>query len=119
MLAKLTPTERVNPNTDTDARTLEFITPNALRCHCQEYRTQHFCLHLVFYTAAKIQAHRDAKQAEHNLTYHKVARLGYCGECGKRTNQMAITRDNTYPYTHKHYKCAKCPRAQGTKGQGK
>lgn len=54
---ELTPT--ASANTDTDARTLEFITPNALRCHCAEYHMNRFCLHLVYYTAAKIQAFRE------------------------------------------------------------
>ncbi|OQY87274.1 MAG: hypothetical protein B6D41_11870 [Chloroflexi bacterium UTCFX4] len=90
MLATLTPTERVNPNTATDARTIEFITPNALRCHCQEYRTNHFCLHLVFYAAAKIRAfqernaaptHADFDGCEHrNLQGDNYAL--HCLDCG-------------------------------------
>ncbi len=64
MLATLTPTERVNPNIDPEPRTIEFITPNALRCHCQEYRTNHFCLHLVYFAAAKIAAHLESCQAD-------------------------------------------------------
>lgn len=63
MLATLTPTERVNPNIDPEPRTLEFITPNALRCHCEEYRTYHFCLHMVYYTAAKIRAFQEPNAA--------------------------------------------------------
>lgn len=56
MIATLTPS--VKPTTE--PRTLEFITPNALRCHCQEYRTNHFCLHLVYFAAAKIAAHLES-----------------------------------------------------------
>jgi len=58
MIATLAPS--VNPNTE--PRTVEFITPTALRCHCAEYRTNHFCLHLVYYTAAKIQTHLESCQ---------------------------------------------------------
>jgi|GEM_PF-3971278 len=64
MLATLTPTASASVNTDshTEPRTLEFVTPTALRCACVEYRTNHFCLHLVYFTAAKIQAFRANTQ---------------------------------------------------------
>ncbi len=48
-------THNPSGNTMTDAHTLEFINPTALRCHCPEYRVNRFCTHLVYYTVAKIQ----------------------------------------------------------------
>lgn len=61
---ELTPTASVN--TQTETRTLEFITPNALRCHCQEYRRNHFCSHMVFYMVAKIHAFHEQRAKNAN-----------------------------------------------------
>lgn len=58
---EFSPTASVN--TQTETRTLEFISPNVLRCHCAEYRANHFCLHLVYFTAAKIRAFQESHGA--------------------------------------------------------
>lgn len=70
MIATLTPTTTAH----TDTQTIEFISPTALRCHCQEYRVNHFCLHLVYYMVAKIQAFRAQQysaQAKEEMHYGK------------------------------------------------
>jgi len=59
MLQTIAPKPSMNPNAEPIARTIEFVTPNALRCHCPEYRVNGFCVHLVYYTAAKIAAHLE------------------------------------------------------------
>jgi hypothetical protein len=73
MLPKLAHTPRVTEIPD--ARTLELVTPNALRCHCAEYRTNHFCLHLVYYTAAKIHAFQERNAAHLETSKKGVTRL--------------------------------------------
>lgn len=46
--------------THTEPPTLEFVTPTAVRCHCQEYAVNGFCAHLVHYMAAKIGSHLES-----------------------------------------------------------
>ena len=40
------------------ADALQFVTPTAVKCACQEFAVNGFCEHLVYYAVAKIQAHR-------------------------------------------------------------
>jgi len=69
-------TNNPSVNTNPDARTVEFVTPTALCCHCEEYRTNHFCSHLVFYIVAKIQAFSDLRSDEQSPQNAKPKRKG-------------------------------------------
>ncbi len=40
------------------ADALQFVTPTAVKCACDEFKHFGFCEHLVYYTVAKIQTHR-------------------------------------------------------------
>lgn len=47
--------------TQSDAQTIQFVLQSAVGCSCDEYRTNQFCGHLVFYTVAKIRAHEQER----------------------------------------------------------
>ena len=55
--------------TDAETETIQTVSPTALRCACREFAVNHFCAHLVYYTVAKIQAHRK----EVILLPHQIA----------------------------------------------
>ena len=69
MFAHQLHTHEQTATTHAQTETIQTVSPTALRCACRELAVNHYCEHLVYYTVAKIQAHRG----EVILSQHQIA----------------------------------------------